>query len=346
MITIKTIAEKAKVSIATVDRVIHNRGKVAPETEIRIKQVLEEFNYRPNVFARNLKLRKTFKFGVLLPELNQDSKYWEHPVKGINKAQSELKGHKVKVEFFHYDKYSEKLFKIIGLQVMEANLDGLLIAPVLSKAFHKFIQRIPPKLPYVFFDSKIPNSKSLSYIGQDAYQSGILAAKLMSQIIKNRGSIAIIRVLPEDHHINMRADGFHSYFKNNSKYRIVIYDVVGNGDRMHFKKCYRQIISENNDLQGIFVTNVSTHKIANQIVEASWKDRVRLIGYDLIEENIKYLKEGVIDYLISQSPEMQGYRGIYTLYRHVVLNENVDEKIMMQLDIVTKENIDYNQRFE
>ena len=76
------------------------------------------------------------------------------------------------------------------------------------------------------------------------------------------------------------------------------------------------------------------------------KDRVRLIGYDLIEENIKYLKEGIIDYLISQSPEMQGYQGIYTLYRHVVLNENVDEKIMMQLDIVTKENIDYNQHFE
>ncbi len=346
MITIKTIAEKAKVSIGTVDRVIHNRGKVAPETEKRVKQVLKEFNYKPNVFARNLKLRKTFKFGILMPELIQDSKYWENPVKGINKAQSELKSHKVKIEFFHYDKYSEKSFKTNVLQVLEANLDGLLIAPVLSNAFHKFVQTIPPNLPYVFFDSKIPNSKSLSYIGQDAYQSGILAAKLMSQIINDRGSIAIIRVLPEDHHINRRADGFHSYFKDNNKHRIVIYDVDGNGDRKLFKKCYRRISSENNDLQGIFVTNVSTHKIADQIIEASLKDRVRLIGYDLIEENIKYLREGIIDYLISQSPEMQGYQGIYTLYRHVVLNENVDEKIMMQLDIVTKENIDYYQRFE
>jgi LacI family transcriptional regulator len=346
MVTIRTIAAKAGVSIGTVDRVIHNRGKVAPETETRVRQILKELDYKPNLFARNLKLRKTFTFGILMPELDQDSKYWENPVKGINKAQSDLKGHKVNIKFFHYDKYSEKSFKATAQQLLETNLDGLLIAPVSTNAFQEFIQRIPLYLPYVFFDSDIPDTKCLSYIGQDAYQSGILAAKLMSQIISDRGNLVVLRVLPEDYHIIRRANGFYSYFKHNNKYRIVTYDVDGNGDQKLFKTYFKKIISENTNLQGIFVTNVSTHKIADQIKDMPSEGRIRLIGYDLIEENIRYLKEGIIDYIIIQSPEMQGYQGIYTLYRHVVLNEKVDTKMMMQLDIVTKENIDYYQNFE
>ena len=75
-------------------------------------------------------------------------------------------------------------------------------------------------------------------------------------------------------------------------------------------------------------------------------DQCLLIGYDLIEENIAFLKEGIIDFLISQRPEVQGYQGIYALYRHVVLNERIQDKIMMQLDVVTKENIDYYQCYE
>jgi len=72
--------------------------------------------------------------------------------------------------------------------------------------------------------------------------------------------------------------------------------------------------------------------------------KVNIVGYDLIPENVRYLKEGYIDFLISQQPEMQGYQGIYTLYNKVVLGEEVPEKIMMPIDIIMKENIDYYLR--
>jgi len=68
-----------------------------------------------------------------------------------------------------------------------------------------------------------------------------------------------------------------------------------------------------------------------------------VIGYDPIEKNKKYLKEGIIDFLISQQSEKQGYEGLMALYRRVVLNLPVEKKIMMQIDIITKENIDYYQ---
>ena len=49
----------------------------------------------------------------------------------------------------------------------------------------------------------------------------------------------------------------------------------------------------------------------------------------------------MIDFLISQQPERQGYEGIIALFRHVVLKEPVLPKVMMQIDIVTSENVDY-----
>lgn len=69
--------------------------------------------------------------------------------------------------------------------------------------------------------------------------------------------------------------------------------------------------------------------------------KIPIIGYDLIDENVRYLREGVIDFLISQQPERQGYKGISTLYRHVILKEPVPKKVMMQIDIVTSENVDF-----
>ena len=66
-----------------------------------------------------------------------------------------------------------------------------------------------------------------------------------------------------------------------------------------------------------------------------------MIGYDLIVKNIHYLKEGIIDFLISQKPEQQGYQAVYTLYQSILLKKKLNKKIMMPIDIITKENINY-----
>ena len=47
--TIKDIAELAGVSKGTIDRVIHNRGNVAKDVEDKVKQLLADINYQPNL---------------------------------------------------------------------------------------------------------------------------------------------------------------------------------------------------------------------------------------------------------------------------------------------------------
>ena len=48
------IAEKAGVSIATVSRIINNKGNVSPKTQEKVLKVIAEMGYTPNAFARAL----------------------------------------------------------------------------------------------------------------------------------------------------------------------------------------------------------------------------------------------------------------------------------------------------
>jgi LacI family transcriptional regulator len=278
-----------------------------------------------------------------MPALSQDGGYWRLPVRGIEKARRDLHVHKVEVEYYFYDKHSVVSFRDTAGRLLDAGLDGLLIAPSPSTASREWIQNHPPGVPFVFFDSEIPDCECLSAIGQDAFQSGLLSAKLMHTLVRGTGSIAVIRMLPEDYHIDSRAEGFRSYFRNKPEFRIVTSDADGGQSREAFHELAERLAAENPDLKGVFVTNALVHRMALPVRMLSHGTPVHLIGYDLIEENIHCLKEGLIDYLISQSPETQGYQGINTLYRKVVLLEPVDKRITMRLDIVTKENLAFFQ---
>ena len=59
-VRIKDIAERAGVSKGTVDRVIHNRGNVAPAVKQRVLEVMKELNYRPNILASALAYNKNW----------------------------------------------------------------------------------------------------------------------------------------------------------------------------------------------------------------------------------------------------------------------------------------------
>jgi DNA-binding LacI/PurR family transcriptional regulator len=63
--TIYEVAKEAGVSRQTVSRVLNDRPDVSPETRKRVKEIIEQLDYRPSAIARSLSLRKTFTFGVV-----------------------------------------------------------------------------------------------------------------------------------------------------------------------------------------------------------------------------------------------------------------------------------------
>ena len=73
IVRIKDIAEKAQTSKGTVDRVLHNRGRVADDVRERILTIIRELNYEPNLIAQSLKSQRTYNIAALIPDDREDS---------------------------------------------------------------------------------------------------------------------------------------------------------------------------------------------------------------------------------------------------------------------------------
>jgi LacI family transcriptional regulator len=69
--TIKEVAEHARVSVATVSRVVNNSGYVSTSLRERVETSMRELEYKPSALARSLRRQETRTIGVLVPQMNQ-----------------------------------------------------------------------------------------------------------------------------------------------------------------------------------------------------------------------------------------------------------------------------------
>lgn len=81
MATIRDVAEKAGVSIATVSRVLNKRVSVSPATRIKVEKAIEELNYQPNYLGRNLRRAETKIILVILQNISNP--FYSKVVEGI-----------------------------------------------------------------------------------------------------------------------------------------------------------------------------------------------------------------------------------------------------------------------
>ena len=68
-ITIYDVAKEAKVSMATVSRVVNNNPNVKEDTRLRVQEVIKKLRYTPNAVARGLASKKTTTIGIVLPDI-------------------------------------------------------------------------------------------------------------------------------------------------------------------------------------------------------------------------------------------------------------------------------------
>jgi LacI family transcriptional regulator len=92
-------------------------------------------------------------------------------------------------------------------------------------------------------------------------------------------------------------------------------------------------------LKGVFVSTSKGSFIAASFLEKVRKTDVILIGYDMLEENLQYLKSGTIDFIINQNPKRQAFLGINYLAEHLVFKKNTPAEDLLPLEVITRENL-------
>jgi LacI family transcriptional regulator len=318
-----------------VDRIIHNRGQVTQDNVDKVNAIIEKYGYKRNILASNLALNKKFHFAVFLPKY-ENLEYWKSQIAGIEKAALEFGKFGVVLDYFFYD-FNAISFKESLNKVMDFDCDGLLFAPIFHEESVNFLNEYKKKnIPIVMIDSNISSNKEHAYIGQDAFQSGYLAGRLISFAVKNERQVLIFKITREIESTSVylqRINGFYSFFKDHNEltnFKFSEVTIKDSGiDQLNIEMF--------SGINSVFVPNSRAYIVARFLHENNIKG-VRIIGYDLLKENIEYLNKGVIDFLINQRPEEQGYMGINYLYKKLVLQEPVENTHYIPLEIILKEN--------
>jgi len=342
---IKDIAQIAGVSIGTVDRVLHERGEVAERTREKVTRIAKDLDYSPNFIARALKTTKRYNIVSLLPVPTEDNAFWnKHPI-GMVKAIEELEPFPVTLTQVTFDMRDEDDFQEKTLLVMDLHPDGVIMAPLFKTESIAFCHRLFRKrIPFVFVDGYIKETKFLSYTGEDIFQSGRVAGQLIDMVTPVKKDILIINIarnLQNVHHLINRTQGFMSYFPDSGKNRgkkinLSISDPCAESIRIEINR----IFNKNPDISSIFTTGSRSFKIADYL-QAEGIHSVNLIGYDLLEKNVSYLKSGVIKFLIGQRPEEQTYKGVRKLFDFLTLNKIPEKVEYIPIDVVTSENVNF-----
>ncbi|WP_438432792.1 LacI family DNA-binding transcriptional regulator [Gorillibacterium sp. sgz500922] len=161
--TIKDVARAAKVSIATVSRVLNNLSGYSEETRRRVYDAIEQLDYQPNAIARGLINKRTRTLGVLVPSVS--SAFSAAILRGIEDT-AHAQGYSVVVCNTH----SEDRRTLEYLQVLaEKQADGLILASdPLKDEIHAMTRRM--RIPLVLVSSLSPTPE-VPHVRVDDYRA-------------------------------------------------------------------------------------------------------------------------------------------------------------------------------
>ncbi|MEX0289996.1 MAG: substrate-binding domain-containing protein [Flavobacteriaceae bacterium] len=337
--TIKDIARLAGVSKGTVDRVLHKRGRVSQKAFEKVDAVLKRIDYQPNPIARNLKTNKVYTICALLPDPEIDP-YWSPALEGIHQAEKEFTNFGVTVEAFFYHPYNEASFVAVAQKALQSEPDALLMAPLFhNESLNVFRKCVETNVVVASFNNTIDPLNNENFIGQDLYQSGRVAASLIHKMIGKDASVCVVHINVEPHMLQ-KENGFMSYFQDKCSGEIDLFTHQLSTDGvLPFKEQVQHLIKENQDLSAIFVTNSKAHLLIEALHESG--NNYVVVGYDLLKENINYIKNGAIDFLIHQKPKRQAYLGVGQLAEHFLFGKEIPSRKLLPIDVVTSENVNY-----
>ena len=172
---LKTIAERAGVSTATVSNVINGvPGKVSKETIERVNKVIEELHYSPNATARSLASKESRIIGLIIPNTGAHMNFGADPYMIYAVA---LLEQLVRHEGYYLMIRSVVRSREITSLASTWNVDGMVILGAYEEDVVE-IERVLGDTPTVYIDTYV-DSQPLANVGIDDYRGGYLSARCL-----------------------------------------------------------------------------------------------------------------------------------------------------------------------
>ncbi len=246
MVTIRDVASKAEVSIATVSRVVNGNRPVHQDIRERVLKAIEELDYRPNYLARALRQHNTSMIGLIIPD--NSNPFYAEVARAIEDA-GFVAGYSVIL--CNTDLSEEKQQAYVDV-LLSHKVDGVIFIDIkntISKAFKRILAAdIPAVLANA--DRPIP---AMDQVMVDNHQGGYLAGQYLLRL--NHQHIGCITLFPPHVYQSSRIVGFRQALAEGGIELTSEAFAVGNGRYDSGYKAMQELFQRCPDLTAIFVYN-------------------------------------------------------------------------------------------
>ena len=319
--TIRDVAKRANVSVATVSRVINNKGYVHEETRTAVSRAIEELGFEPNQLARSLTNHRSMMLGVIVPHVG--TTFYGQLIEGIEQA---ALSYGYKTMLCNTQDSGER--ELDYLKIFEQySVEGVIVASNFNNK--EKLQSL--NIPVISVDHLV--SDEIPSVTSNNEKGGALAAKALIEAgAKNflllRGPSFLITS-------QERTKGFLDVIENyDCTYEILDFDLIDPDAEFIYNH-----INNNPQIDAVFAMSDTLALIALGCLQKCGRkvpEEVQLIGYDDAPFT-KWTNPGIST--ISQSVKYMGSESVNTLIKMIKNEELPTQHRLIDVKLKTRETI-------
>lgn len=337
-VTQEQIAKLAGVSRGTVDRTLNNRGRVDPQVAERIRKIADELGYRPNRAGSLLvRTKRSLRIGVVLQ--SAETAFMSTVLLEIEKARPHIQ--EMGAELLVYTTNNIDLGEQLRLldELEREKVDGIALTPVEDDRICDRINELfAVGIPVVTFNTDMPGSRRLCYVGQDNYLSGRTCAGLMNILLGGIGTVLMVTGYVSNLSQQRRIDGFSAEIR--AEYpgiKLLPLERCSDSGAIA-REIVLRVLKETPEVNGLYFSAGGPEGGCAALQELGLQGKVRVIGHDCTPANVRFARAGLIDFLIDQDAHSQAIKPLEILLDYVLTG------IMPQTEYMLT-NIDIRNRY-
>ncbi|WP_170842199.1 LacI family DNA-binding transcriptional regulator [Pacificibacter marinus] len=309
--SLEDIAKAANVSIATVDRVVNQRGGVSPKSEAKVLDWAARLNLDRKIFRTSL---KSLRIAVLIPPV--DNPFFA----AVRDAFVALDGSSNTAQIRSYiHTFDPVNMRDAARKIDQLSLeyDGIIVCCPDHPDTSAAATRASLRIPVVTLVNDLPRSGRLAYVGPDNRQIGRVAGELMGRFLGPQGGKVLVML--GHHRISGHQDremGFRSITRERFP-NVEILDIAeSDEDSTRAAQIAQHALHNELDIRGIYNVSAGNYQIAQTLIKLGRSEEIVFITHELTTKRCELLKIGLLDAVIDQNPRMEARHAIDVLAHH------------------------------
>jgi ribose transport system substrate-binding protein len=239
----------------------------------------------------------------------------------------------------------EKQMQIVE-NMIQTGIQALAITPSGSREIvSALVKARDAKVPIIVVDTRVDAKAAAdagvhteTFVGSDNYEGGRIAGDYLVKATAGKARVGVLEGIPGHETGDSRLRGFRDALKGSAGVTIVA-SQPANWERDQGFNVFQNMLQAHPDIDAVFACSDLMALGALEAIAAAGKTgRIRVIGFDALDDAKKAIAAGTMDASVAQFPSEMGRAAVESAVK-VIHGEKVPDDIKVKLELVTKDNL-------